>query len=189
MAGTGEIPAVLYGAGRDEALSLAVDRHGFELLMAHHAAGSTLVELEIEGENKRVNAMIREMQTNPVKGTIVHVDFFEVALDVAIHAVVSVRLVNDAVGVKAGGVLTTERHELNVEAKPAELPRFIEVDVSALEIGDAVHVGDVVPPKGVTLLDDPEGVIASVAPPTSEEVEATAEGAEPEVIGAKAAEE
>jgi large subunit ribosomal protein L25 len=134
--------------------------------------------------------MIREMQIGPLKGNIVHVDFMAVDLDKLVHAVVAVRLVNDPAGVKVGGVLTTERHEINVEAKPAELPNFIEVDVSGLEIGDSIHVSDVIAPAGVTLLDDPESLIASVIPPTVEvEEEEAAEQAEPEVIGAKDEEE
>ncbi len=189
LSAEGQIPAVLYGMGRD-ALPIAIDRHDFELFMSHHAAGSTLVEIQIEGEKKPVNAMIREMQTSPLKGSILHVDFLAVSLNKPVHAVVSLHLVNDPAGVKAGGVLTVDRHDLNVEAKPAELPEFIEVDVSALEVGDSLHVRDIVPPKGVTLLDDADGIVASVTPPTvAVEAEEGAEQAEPEVIGAKAEEE
>lgn len=185
----GQIPAVLYGMGR-EALSIGLDRHDFELFMSHHAAGSTLVEIQIEGEKKPVNAMIRELQTSPLKGTILHVDFMAVSLDIAIHAVVSIRLINDPAGVKAGGVLTTDKHEVNVEAKPKDIPEFIEVDVSALEVGDSLHVSDVVAPKGVTLLDDADAIIASVIPPTVEvEPEEAAVQAEPELIGSKSEEE
>lgn len=185
----GQIPAVLYGMSR-ESMPIAVDRHDFELFMSHHAAGSTLVEIQIEGEKKPVHAMIREMQTSPIKGNIMHVDFMAVSLNKPVHAVVAVHLVNDPAGVKAGGVLTIDRHEINVEAKPAELPEFIEVDVSALEVGDSLHIGDIKPPKGVTLLDDPEGIVASVTPPTVPvEAEEGAEQAEPEVIGAKSEEE
>jgi large subunit ribosomal protein L25 len=185
----GQIPAVLYGMGRDS-LPIAIDRHDFELFMSHHAAGSTLVEIQIEGEKKPVNAMIREMQTSPLKGSILHVDFMAVSLNKPVHAVVSLRLVNDPAGVKAGGVLTTDKHDVNVEAKPADLPEHIEVDVSALQVGDSLHVSDVIAPKGVTLLDDPDAIIASVIPPTvAVEEEVAAEQAEPEVIGAKAEEE
>ena len=188
LAAEGLIPAVLYGMDRD-AMSVSVERHSFELLMKHHAAGSILVELLVEGEKQPVNAMIREMQTRPIKGNILHVDFMAVSLDVPVHAVVSLHLVNDAEGVKAGGVLTVDRHDLNVEAKPANLPEFIEADVSGLQIGDSLHVGDIVAPEGVTILDDPEGMVASVTPPTVA-VEEPVEGAvtEPEIIGAKSEE-
>lgn len=177
------IPAVLYGLGR-EALPLAVVRHDFELLMSHHASGSMLVEIQIEGEKNVVNAMIREMQIGPIKGDIMHVDFFAVNMNEVVHATVSLHLVNDPEGVKAGGVLTIDKHDLNVEAKPGDLPDSISVDVSALEIGDAVYVRDVTAPEGVTLLDDPDAVIASVTPPTVEVEETTEEDVlEPELIG------
>jgi len=189
LAGQNRIPAVVYGIGRD-AVSISVDRHDFELLMAHHAAGSTIVEMQIEGEKKPINAMIRELQMSPVKDTILHVDFLAIEMDKLVNAQVALRLVNDPAGVKAGGVLTVNFHNLNVEAKPADLPEHIEIDVAGLEIGDSLHVKDLDAPKGVIILDDPEEVICSVQAPRAEEVEEeVTEGAEPEVIGEKASEE
>lgn len=182
----GRIPAVLYGMGRD-AISIEIVRHDFEQFMTHHAIGSTLVEMKLDGEKKPVHAMIRELQTSPIKGTVLHIDFMAVSLDELIKAVVSVRLVGDPAGVKAGGVLTSERHELNVEAKPGDLPEFIEVDVSGLEIGDAIHVSDIAVPKGLTLLDEADSTVAAVAAPAAEEevVDETVTAAEPELIGSK----
>jgi large subunit ribosomal protein L25 len=189
LAGENRIPAVLYGRGR-EALAISVDRHDFELLMSHHSAGSTIVEMKVEGESKPVNPMIRELQTSPVKGTILHVDFMAVSMDEAIHAAIGLRLVNDPVGVRAGGILTINFHEINVEAKPGDLPESIDVDVAALEIGDTLHVRDIVAPKDVTILDDPDEVLVSVqAPRVEEEVEEVAVAAEPELIGGKDEEE
>ena len=185
----GRIPAVLYGMGR-ESMAIEIARHDFEQFMHHHSAGSTLVEMKIDGEKKPVNAMIREMQVGHLKGEILHVDFMAVSLDVAIHAVVSLRFVNDPAGVKAGGVLTIDKHEVNVEAKPTEIPETLELDVSALEIGDSLHVSDIVAPKGVEILDDAELIVASVIPPAVEvEEEEVAATTEPEVIGAKPEEE
>lgn len=189
LAKEGLIPAVLYGAKR-KAVALSVNRHDFELLMTHHSAGSTIIELELEGEKAPVNAMIREIQTSPVKGEVVHIDFLEVQMNKPVHAAVTLRFVNDAAGVKAGGILTTSFHEINVEAKPNDLPEEIEVDVAALEVGDSLHVKDIVAPKGVVVLDDPEEVLASVQAPRVEEViEEAAEEAEPEIVGAKPEEE
>ena len=188
LAGENRIPAVLYGPGRDT-VSLSIDRHDFELLMAHHAAGSMIVELQIEGEKKPINAMIREMQTSPLKGQIVHVDFMVVQMNVAVHAVVALHFIGDAVGVKAGGILATNLHEINVEAKPGDLPEAIEVDVAALEIGDALHVSDIVAPKGVMILDDAEEAVVSVQAPRAEVEEVVAEETEPELVGGKAEEE
>jgi large subunit ribosomal protein L25 len=191
LAAEGRIPAVLYGTGR-EAISLSVDRHDFELLIAHHSTGSTIFELEVEGEKTPVNALIRELQTNPVKGTITHIDFLAVAMDQLIQASVTLHFVNDPAGVRAGGVLTTNFHEITVEAKPGDLPAGLDVDIAALEIGDSLHVSDIVVPAGVTIVDDPGEVLISVQAPrleVEEEVEGEGEEAEPEVIGEKAEEE
>ena len=190
LAHENRIPAVLYGPGRDT-ISLSVDRHEFELLMSHHAASSIIVELQVVGETEPINAMIRELQTSPIKGNITHVDFMVIQMNVAVHASITLRYVNDPAGVKAGGILTTNFHEINVEAKPGDLPEAIDVDVSALEIGDVLHVRDIEAPKGVTILDDPEEVLVSVQPPRVEveEEEAVVEEAEPELIGGKPEEE
>ena len=183
------IPAVLYGPGRDT-VSLSIDRHDFEQLMLHHASSSIIVELQVEGEKKPVNAMIREMQVSPIKGEIIHVDFMVIQMNVAVHASITLHYVNDPEGVKAGGVLTTNFHEINVEAKPGDLPESIDVDVAALEIGDTLHVRDIVAPKDVTILDDPDEVLVSVqAPRVEEEVEEVEAAVEPELIGGKDEEE
>jgi large subunit ribosomal protein L25 len=189
LAADGRIPAVLYGTGR-ETISLSVDRHDFEQLIAHHSTGSTVFEIAVEGEKTPVNALIREMQVSPVKGAIVHIDFLAVAMDQLIHAPITLRFINDPAGVRAGGVLTTNFHEVNVEAKPGDLPEALEVDIAGLEVGDSLHVGDIVVPAGVTILDDPEEVLISVQAPRAEvEEEVEEEAAEPEIIGEKAEEE
>lgn len=187
--GSESLPAVLYGVGR-EPLPIAVDRHDFEMFVAHHAAGSTLVELALDGEKKPINAMIREIQHSPIKGNILHVDFLAVSMNKPVSAVVTLHFVNDAAGCKAGGTLTVNMHEVNVEAKPADLPEGIDVDIEHLEVGDTLHVGDVKAPAGVTITDDPEAIIASVqAPRTEVEEEPDTEQVEPQVIGADTADE
>jgi len=180
----GQIPAVLYGHGR-EPMALAVDRHEFELFSSHHG-GAALVELKVEGEKKPVNAMIREIQRSPIKGNALHIDFVAVSMTEKIHTALPLHLISDPAGVRAGGILTVVMHELNVEALPGDLPEALEWDVEALEMGDTLHVGDVKAPKGIVLLDDPESIIASVQAPRVEVEEVEGEEAvEPELIGAK----
>jgi len=191
LASEGKIPAVLYGHDRSTTV-LAVDRHDFELLMSHHAAGSTIVSLTIEGEKRPVNAVIKEVQHSPVKGNILHVDFQVIRMDEVINVTMAIRYVGDPAGVKAGGVLTENVHAVNVQAKPKDLVEAIDVDVSALEIGESLRLGDVEVPKGMKVLDDAEEILCSVLPPAvvvEVEVEAVEEEAEPEVIGEKPAEE
>lgn len=179
--GKDAVPAVLYGPNRDP-LPLAIDRHHFEQFASRHAAGATLIDLKMDGHKAPIHAMIREVQHSAVKGTILHVDFLEVKMNKAITAVVPLHLVNDPAGVKSGGVLTINVHELNIEAKPGDIPEAIESDVSELELNHSLRVADITAPQGVTLLDDPETIIASVQPPRVEEVEPQLEAEEPEVI-------
>lgn len=183
LADANQIPAVLYGRGRAPQ-SLALDRHEFELFTAHHATGSTLIELLVDGAKKPIPVMIREVQHSAVKGSVLHVDFLEVSMDTAVNAMVAVHLLSDPEGVRAGGVLNVNLHEISVEAKPGEIPDAIEADVEALQIGDSLHVRDLVAPAGVTILDDPEAIVASVQAPRVEVEEAEVEeAAEPELIG------
>jgi large subunit ribosomal protein L25 len=190
LASAGEIPAVLYGPGRDT-VALSLNRHDFELMMSHHGAGSTIVSIALEGEKKPVNAVIREVQHSPVKGTIMHVDFLAIRMDQKLQATLSFHFVGESPGVKAGGVLMHSMRELMVEALPADLPDSLDVDISGLEIGQSVSVADLTAPEGVEITDDPEGVVCSVTVPTAEptEEELAEEAAEPEVIGEEVSEE
>jgi len=191
LAEAGLIPAVLYGAGR-ETMSLALDRHDFEVMMSHHGAGSTLVTISIEGEKKPVNAVIKEVQHSPVKGNILHVDFLAIRMDEKLQAKVSFHFVGEPPGVKAGGILMHNLREVLVKALPAALPDSIEVDVSDLEIGDSVNVSDLTAPEGVEIVEDPESTVCSITLPTAEPVEeeeVEEEELEPELIGEEPAEE
>ncbi len=184
LASAGQIPAVLYGAGYPQGMPVAIDRHDFDLFIAHHGA-SALISLTVEGEKKAVNAVIRDVQYSPVKGSVLHVDFQAVRMDQSIHATVPVHLENDPEGVRAGGVLVVDLHDLSIEAKPKDLPEVINVDISALQVGDSLHAGQVTLPSGVTLVGDPEAIVCSVQAPRTEVEEAPAleEGAEPELVG------
>ncbi len=186
LSADGVIPAVLYGAGR-EAQTLSVDRHDFEQMVVHKGTAH-LLKLHIEGEKDGVNAVIKSMQRDAVKGVIQHIDFLAVRMDRPIQASVPLMYLNEdvCVGVKAGGVLMHSMREVTVEALPRDLPEGIEVDVSALEIGVSVHVGALVAPAGVTIVGDSEGIVCSVTAPTVEpevEEEVAEEVAEPELIG------
>ena len=186
-----EIPAVLYGPAR-ETVAIALDRHDFELMMTHHGAGSTLVTIDLEGEGKPVNAVIKEIQYSPVKGTILHVDFLAIRMDRKLQATVPFHFVGDSPGVMAGGVLMHPMREVAVEALPANLPDALDVDISELELGHSITVSDLVAPAGVEITDDPDAVVCSVTVPTLEPVEeeeVSEEMAEPALVGEEPAEE
>lgn len=183
---SGRVPGVLYGGG-GEPLSFDVD--GRELRIALAARGAVL-DLRIDG-TKATPVVLKEAQRDPVRGETTHVDLLRVKLDTAIHAVVALELVGgeEAPGVKQGGVLEQITREVNVEALPTAIPESIVYDVSAMEIGETVTLGSVSPPQGVTLLDDPETVLATLSPPRLQaEAEPEIES-ETEVVGEKGAEE
>lgn len=185
LAPEGLIPAVVYGAGFETRI-ISVDRHAFELYMSHHSAGSTILDLHFEGEKKPVSVMVRTMQHSPVKGIIIHIDFQVVRADEAIHTTIPLRVTGEAAINKAGAVLAVNLHEVEISALPGNLPEFIECDASELAVGDSMHVSDIVIPKGVTILADPDAIVCSVAAPREETEETTTEVVEPEVIGSKA---
>lgn len=184
LAGSGEIPAVLYGPNR-ETVSLALDRHDFELQMAHHGAGSMLVTISVEGAKKPVNAIIREVQHSPVRGAILHVDFLAIRMDQTLAATVPLHFVGESPGVKAGGVLMHTMREVAVAALPADIPEALDIDISGLEMGASITVADLVAPEGVEITGDPHDVICSVTAPTVEptEEQLAEERAEPVLVG------
>jgi large subunit ribosomal protein L25 len=189
IGGEGLLPAVVYGTGH-EAQSVAVDRHAFELLLHNSNITSSLVKLTVD-DQKPINVVVKSVQRDAIKSNVIHVDFWAVQMDQKITTVVPVHFLGDAPGVRGGGVMMHNLQQVRVETLPTSMPDFLEADVSALEIGDSIHVSDLVALEGVTVLDAPEEIIASVVAPKVEEVEeeAVAEaGAEPEVIGEKEAE-
>ena len=175
---SGRIPAVIYGGG-DDPTPISVDSR--ELRHALHAAGAVL-ELALEGDTQ--NAVLKDAQADPVRGDLWHVDFLRVRMDVAIQSTVMLELdgAEDAPGTSEGGVLEQQLRELSIEALPGDIPENITLDVSNLELNATVHVSDLAAPEGVTILDDPELVVASITLPRLEVEEPDVE-TETEVVG------
>jgi large subunit ribosomal protein L25 len=183
----GRVPAVVYGLG-EGSVSVSVPAREFAHLLAGEAGANTLFTLKVDGAEQL--ALARQIQRHPVRGTYLHVDFVRVRADQTIQADVPVHLTGESEGVSRGGVLEQLLHTVSVEAKPADIPNSLEVDISALEIGDGVYVNALVAPAGVVITNEPEELIAQVsAPRVVEEEEAAAEGEEGEAAeGAPAAE-
>ena len=113
------------------------------MVLVAHGEGSTLVHVKV-GDAKPVNAIVKEVQHDRVRGTVQHIDFWAVKMTQRIAAVVPLRFAGDSAGVKAGGVLTHNFTEVHIESLPADLPEYIEADVSLLEVGDSLKVSDLV---------------------------------------------
>ena len=184
----GLVPAVVYGA-RQQPVSLAINLKDLEKVLHHGSSENVLVDLQVEENGQTTNrlTLIQEVQHHPVEDTVLHVDFHEVSATEKLRTAVPVHAVGEPAGVKTGGgVLEFVMRELRVECLPKDLPDVIEVNVEALEIGQGIHISQISPPAGVTLLDDKgQAVFIVAAPAVEEEVVATTELAEPEVIGEK----
>jgi large subunit ribosomal protein L25 len=178
---SGRVPGVLYGGGSEP---LGFDADARELRMALAGSGAVL-DLSIDG-GKSTPVVLKEAQRHPVRGETVHVDLLRVNLNEAISAVVPLELlgIDDAPGVKQGGVLEQITRELNVEALPTAIPESIAHDVGEMQIGETILLGALVAPEGVTLLDDlEETVIATLSPPRLQSEAAEEIEAETEVVG------
>jgi large subunit ribosomal protein L25 len=181
----GMVPAVVYGLGTDTQ-SVSVPARALQHILAGPGGANTLIDLVVEGET--VLTLAREVQRHPLRGTYLHVDFVRISRDQAITADVPVTLEGEAEGVKAGGRLNQILFTVSVSAKPGAIPQTFTLDVTALDVGDGLKVGDLPLPAGVTLVTDPEENIVVVAATRlgaaraagdeGEELEGEAEGGE-----------
>ncbi|MFW6201924.1 MAG: 50S ribosomal protein L25/general stress protein Ctc [Gemmatimonadota bacterium] len=176
----GRIPAVVYGHGEDTR-AISVDEAELDRLFAHISIENTLIELKVDG-GAPVRTLVREVQTHPWKQEVLHVDFYQIRAGEKITLDIPIRLIGTAAGAKEGGILQQRMHELEVECLPAAIPESIEVDISELELGDSLHVGDLPLPEGVETDVDPERTVCSVVTPTVLKVEEEEEVEVPEEL-------
>ena len=185
----GLVPAVIYGRHLDKPQNLQLNARELKAALGKTTGEHVLVDLEITGGEKTL-ALIQDVQHHALKRHIMHVDFHALRADEKMHTTVPVVTFGEASGVKnLGGILEQLLRSIEVECLPKDLPDSIVVDVTALEIGDAIHIKDLPLPEGVTALGNPDISVLHIAAPAVEEVAApTAEGAaasEPEVIKEK----
>lgn len=196
----GLMPAILYGP-KMETYRLTVNPRELKKIMSSGARENTLIALKIKGPGSaKIDSkvvMLKDLQIHPVRQNYLHADFYAVSMDEKISVEVPIRLVGKAEGTKVGGILEQPRRELRIRCLPGDIPEFIEVDVSALNIGDSLHVRDIAPSEKYEILAETNFTVASVTPPISEAKfeqmvaapEAEREIAQPERIGEKKEEE
>jgi len=173
----GRVPAVIYGRqAKPQNLELSAKEFGD--LLHHSASENVLVDLSVENDprSKRL-ALVQEVQHHPLSAKVLHVDLHEVAENEKVIVYVPVETTGEAAGVKTGGgTLEHVMHKLKVRCLPKDLPEQITIDVTALEIGKSVHIGEVVAPPGVEIMGEKSrAVVAVAAPRAEEEVAAVAE--------------
>ncbi len=183
----GQIPAVVYGAGKPN-VPIAVNRKALSDLFRDGAGENAIFLLKLAGSDQSRHAMIKELQRDPLSRKPLHIDFVRVLMDVKITVKVPVEVTGVAKGVKTdGGILDLVTREIEIECLPGNIPSSLAVDVTELAIGDAFRVSELPAIEGVTIVDNPEKVIVHVAQPAREEepavaAEAAAEPTEPEVM-------
>lgn len=166
---TGNVPAIIYGRGSDP-LAVSVNHHDLVAALSTEAGRNALINLEVGSDT--ILTMPKVVERHPFRNLIRHVDFVTVSLTEVTQAEVSVHFVGEAAGVKEGGILSTPRTSVMIEALPMGIPNVIEVDISSLEMGDAVRVADLPVLEGVEYLDDPDDVLASITHAAAEVAEA-----------------
>jgi len=175
---TGRVPAVIYGRqAKPQNLEISAKEIGD--LIHHSASENLLVDLSVENDARAKRlALVQEIQHHPLDGKVLHVDFHEVAENEKVIVQVPVETVGEAAGVKTGGgVLEHVLFKLKVRCLPKDLPEQIVIDVSHLELGKAIHLGEVKVPAGVELIGDKNIPVVAVALPRAEEEVVPAEGA------------
>jgi len=174
----GTIPAVLYGKDV-EPLALAISSRDWWLLETH-ARSNAIIKMELTDGTKVQErpVMVKNVQKRPVDDKVLHVDFLQVSMERAVQVEVPIHLVGNPVGVVNGGVVDQHLRVAMIESLPGQIPEFIEVDISNLDIGDSIHIHEISLP-GVKLLDAPDVAVVGVTPPEAEEkVEVAAPAAE-----------
>jgi large subunit ribosomal protein L25 len=187
---SGSIPAVLYGSGSDST-PLSIQSTDLVDLLRAEKGEAGFIKLIIHGEGKNLEklSMIKELQTNPVTHSLIHADFYEIRMDHKLTMDVPIHLLGQPIGVKMGGELHQFKRDLKVSCLPSAMPKFVELDISGLDIGNTLRVADVKLAKSVDILDSDEAQIISVVAKRAIEeekpVEEEAAPAEPEVITEK----
>ncbi|MDY6943418.1 MAG: 50S ribosomal protein L25/general stress protein Ctc [Pseudomonadota bacterium] len=179
----GQVPGIVYG-GNQEPMMIALDGNDLGHHLDHEAFYSHILVLDLDGNKE--NVILKDVQRHPYRGRAInHIDFLRVVAGEAIRVHVPLHFQGEAVspGAKRGGIISHQMTEVEIECLPKDLPEFIEVDVSGLNVGDSIHLSEIVLPAGVTILalahdPDSDPAVVTVVPPRLEEApEAGEEGA------------
>lgn len=176
----GRVPGIVYGPGVEGAISVAVDGKELDKVLHTHAGGNVLVNLEIAGDKSRT-VMFKEIDRHPLRGTVIHVDLLEVNLSKTVEIEVPVHLTGKAAGLAFGGIVQHETRTLTIECLPSVIPDSIDVDITALNVGQSIHVKDIKLAEGLTAIDDADLTVVSIVSPTAEVAPKTAEEVEAEL--------
>lgn len=189
----GKIPVILYGASADN-VPLIIEKADIFKILRSESGENTIFKVSIDTETQ--DAMIKDIQTDPVTDEILHTDFIQIAMDKAVQVSVPIVLQGEAVGVKAeGGFVDVITREVEVECLPKDIPEHVVLGISELHLHQSIKIEDIVAPENVEILSDPNTVVVHILAPVAEEVvveeeeELIGEEEEPEVIKKEKGEE
>ncbi len=160
----GYVPAVVYG--QEAHLPVAVEAREVQRLL-QKSGSSPLVKVVIQGPNgeREYTTVVRDIQHSPMEKVPTHVDFYQISLGQKLSTMVAVTLTGESPGVLSGGIVQHGLREVEVECLPTDIPETIQADISGLDLGDKLTVGDLVPPPGVKLTSDPDALVVSIVAP------------------------
>jgi len=159
----GWVPSVIYGKGTEN-LNLKVDAKTFSDVLAHSSSENIIVNLEIEGQGTRL-AFLQSIQHDPISAKVLHADFRSIDENTHITAHIPTHLNGESLGVKAGGLIEQYVHAIEITCLPNDLPETLEVDISHLQVGDSLHIGDITYPTGVKATHAADVVVAHIGKP------------------------
>ena len=171
----GAIPAVFYGAGK-KTVSITLNPKEFMEAIDTDAGINTLITLNAK-DNKELDkkvVILKDKQLDPITKKLIHLDLYEIVMDKMIEVDIPVVCLGKPIGIEKGGILQIVQREIKVECLPTNIPEKIEIDVSPLDIGDAIHIKDITAPEGVSFKFETNFTIVTVASPMKEEVAAAA---------------
>ncbi len=171
----GYIPGVLYGENQ-EPVGITLTQKELEQVL-HQRGGKGLLTLKINDDKKvtETPVMVKEVQTHPVKGVVIHIDLHQVNLRQRLEVEVPVQLTGDAEGVKEGGILQQHMRTITLKCLPTDIPESISYDISQLKIGEQLTVSQLIIPNSSEMISEPEQMVANIIPPRIEEEEAAPE--------------
>ncbi|MEO5712229.1 MAG: 50S ribosomal protein L25 [Luteolibacter sp.] len=161
----GWVPSVIYGKGTEN-LNLKVDAKTFADVLSHSSSENIIVNLDIEGQSTRL-AFLQSIQHDPLSGKVLHADFRSIDENTAITAHIPTHLNGESAGVKAGGLVEQYVHAIEITCLPNDLPETLEVDISHLQVGDSLHIGDITYPAGVKATHAADVVVAHIGKPSA----------------------
>ncbi|WP_022854670.1 50S ribosomal protein L25/general stress protein Ctc [Thermodesulfobacterium thermophilum] len=174
----GLIPAIVYGHNFDP-VSISVKANELESILHKYKGETLLFNLEVQnGENQRIQAILKDYQLHPVTDKIIHLDFVAIKEGETVSIDVPLEFVGRPVGLTKGGVIEIFMHDLTVECLPSNIPDKIQVEISNLDLGDVLHVKDIRVPEGVKVLDNPEDTVITIVAEGGEEEGASTEESE-----------